>query len=132
MADVYLNINILVLEGTHIILVVTCREVEVTGTLGYILGELLILGEVVPVRVHQEDHLLDLAGAYDTHQILRKRAVISKVLDAADGNARQAVLAGLLGLLLALLDEETVYMLLLRIEVTDALRDVDRSAGTVR
>ena len=56
----------------------------------------------------------------------------SKVLDAADGNARQAVLTGLLGLLLALLDEETVYMLLLGVQVTDALRDIDRSAGTVR
>ena len=75
MANVYLHIQVLIAQRTHILLVVTGRKEETARALLYRDIDFNLLTQIIPIRVHQEDHLLDLQVADDTYQVFRKSTV---------------------------------------------------------
>ena len=130
MTEVQLDVDIVVLELGEVVLEITDGIEEVARTLLDGVGHGERLADVVAVGVEHEDDLLDLALLHQGDDIVGKGALVSDVLDAGHGHGHDAMLAGLLRLLLAFLYEERLQLLSGAVGLADSLGVIYESRRT--
>ena len=127
MAEVQLDIDIVVLELGKIVLEVAHGVEEVARALLDGVGQCRGVGDVVAVGVEHKHDLLDLAPFHQGDDVIRERSVVADVLNTGHCDGHDAMLAGFLRLFLALLDEEGRQFFACAVCLADCLRVIHES-----
>ena len=124
-SEIKLDIQLTVLQPVEILLEVLDRIEEVLRTAVYRIVHPYMARQVEAVAVKKEYDLPDMAHFHQLHNLLRKRALISEVLDTGYRHTVNAMLAGFLSLLLPLLDKQCRDFLPGLVQCADLLRYID-------
>src|SRR5574344_847039 len=86
MTKEYLNVYIAILARSHILLVIASCEKEITWTFLYLVIDLKIVGDIIPIGIEDKSYLFNLAILNDPDNSLRKITITTKILYSGDCN----------------------------------------------